>query len=263
MADDRKKGSGVCYLFVGILFVVLIVFVYLGYKKYGSDFFKLTEKQPEPHDIEVEFGPVIFGKVQQEKKLIVMEQDVFITKKLLEEGCIKLPVFKKTEDAVLCGIGTYTVDLSKLDKSCISENKSDKTIVITIPKPELNVTFSSQKSRFLDTKNGLLSWGDLKMSMSEQQELISDAEQSLKDKLLDDPVAIEQSEKYAKSSVKDIYQPIVNKLVDDKLKEDNDAYERPVYYTVQVVFDNSESSDTAQSTETSDQAAESTTSETE
>jgi hypothetical protein len=263
MADDRKKGSGVCYLFVGILFVVLIVFVYLGYKKYGSDFFKLTEKQPEPHDIEVEFGPVIFGKVQQEKKLIVMEQDAAVPYEMTENGPFKWSVFKKTEAAVFYGIGTYTVDLSKLDENCIKENKSNKTIVITISKPELEVKFIPEKSKFFDTKNGLLSWGDLKLKPEEMQITEVKAKKLIEDKFKNNATAKAQSEKYAKSSVKDIYQPIVNKLVDDKLKEDNDAYERPVYYTVQVVFDNSESSDTAQSTETSDQAAESTTSETE
>jgi len=188
----------------------------------------------EPFSVSVDFGSVLKEEAKQEKSLTVMTQDLSVSENTSKEGLFGWSVFRQTQAAVFHGESRYEVDLAQLSDDSFTVDEENHVITITVPYPTLSVEYLPEESEFFDTANGLLTFGEMKLSLEEANELAVLAKEKLQTSAESDTEMWEMAEKYAKMSVRDIYQPVVNAAVNAAVEEAGSAYAMPVVYTVQV-----------------------------
>lgn len=86
------------------------------------------------------------------------------------------------------------------------------TVHIKIPDAELEpININENDIEFGDVERGLLGIGKMSMTPEQQQEVQSEARNKMMEKLEADNTA-EEAERFAKLSVWEIYQPIINQV---------------------------------------------------
>ena len=145
-----------------------------------------------------------------------------------------LPVFKQTKAIIFHGEGTYFVDLSSLSSNDFVIDNDKRTITIYIPKPELSVKLLPDETEFFDSSNGTLRFGEMEITPETMTTLETQGIERITETLKSDAIAWETAEKFAKMSVKEIYEPLVVAQVDAAVKNAADEYAIPAYYTIFV-----------------------------
>ena len=157
-----------------------------------------------------DFQDAILGDSQQLKKLTVFEIEVSDAVQLTNTGLANLKIFSKTQLLTYKGKASYTVDLGKLSKDDITLDEEALTVHIKIPGPELEpINIDENDIEFGDVERGLLGIGKMSMTPEQQQEVQSEARTKMMEKLEAENTA-EEAERFAKLSVWEIYQPIIN-----------------------------------------------------
>lgn len=157
-----------------------------------------------------DFQNAILGDSQQLKKLEVFTQDVSEAVQLTKTGLANLKVFSKTQLLTYKGTATYTVDLGELSKDDITLDEEELTVHIKIPSPVLEpININEDDIEFGDVDRGLLGIGKMSMTPEESKEVVSEARNKMMEKLEEEKTA-EEAERFAKLSVWEIYQPIIN-----------------------------------------------------
>lgn len=203
----------------------------------GSGSIEIVQ-QKVPYVIDVDFAPVLLNEAQLEKKLIIMTQKATVSEKATKNGLFGLPVFKQTQAIIFHGEGTYTVDLSALSSDDFVINKEDKTISIYIPKPQLTVNLLESETEFFDSSNGSLRFGEMKITPEYMTSLQTEGKERITEVLESDEKAWDTAIKFAKLSVKEIYEPIVAAQIELALQNAADEYAIPVYYKIIVEIKN-------------------------
>lgn len=101
----------------------------------------------------------------------------------------------------------------------------------------MEVNYLPEKTEFFNASNGLLRFGDMKISAEDMNTIASTAMQQLKDEADSRTNDYETAKKFACLSVKEIYEPLIRKLEDAIVKEKNDIYAIPINYDIRVVID--------------------------
>ena len=159
-----------------------------------------------------DFQEAILGDSEQLKKLEVFETEVSDAVQLTNTGLANLKVFTKTQLLTYKGTATYTVDLGELSKDDITLDEEKMTVHIKIPDAELEpININENDIEFGDVERGLLGIGKMSMTPEQQQEVQSEARNKMMEKLEADNTA-EEAERFAKLSVWEIYQPIINQV---------------------------------------------------
>ena len=159
-----------------------------------------------------DFQEAIIGDSEQLKKLEVFETEVSDAVQLTNTGLANLKVFTKTQLLTYKGTATYTVDLGELSKDDITLDEEKMTVHIKIPDAELEpININENDIEFGDVERGLLGIGKMSMTPEQQQEVQSEARNKMMEKLEADNTA-EEAERFAKLSVWEIYQPIINQV---------------------------------------------------
>ncbi len=109
-----------------------------------------------------------------------------------------------------------------------------RTITIYIPKPELSVKLLPDETEFFDSSNGTLRFGEMEITPETMTTLETQGIERITGTLKSDAIAWETAEKFAKMSVKEIYEPLVVAQVDAAVKNAADEYAIPAYYTIIV-----------------------------
>ena len=169
-----------------------------------------------------DFEEAILGDSEKLKKLEVYSQEVSDAVTVTDTGFLNWGVFTKMKLITFNGTAVYTVDLSQLRKSDISFNEEEKIITLKIPHPKQEpLNIPEDQIKFGDTTNGLLAFGDIKMTPEQHSQIQSEARQKMQEKL-DSSNAMDNADRFAVLSVWEMYSPIVKGVAKD--------------YSLEVVF---------------------------
>ena len=159
-----------------------------------------------------DFQEAILGDSEQLKKLEVYTTDISGAATLVDTGLANLKVFTKTQLLNYKGTVTYTVDLGKLSKDDITLDEEAMTVHIKIPhamQEEINI--NEKDLEVGDVERGLLGIGEISMTPEESQKVQTEARNKMQEKL-DEENVIAEADRFAKMSVWEIYQPIIDKV---------------------------------------------------
>lgn len=165
-------------------------------------------------DIQVDFSEVLLSKHEETRKLIVTTQEATVSTTLTDRLVKQLDFsfLKKSQDVSYTGTGYFVVDLDKLTKQDILENKKDKTITIQIKHAYLQaIEIDPEKVIIDEVKEGLLARGDIKLTVSDYNTI----EVELKNRLyeaFDTAENGQKANKIAQKMVKEIYEPLVKAI---------------------------------------------------
>lgn len=173
-----------------------------------------------------DFSDAILGEASEQQELVVMEQQLKVPATITDAGLFDLSIFSKVKTVTYAGTGVYTVDLKGLDEDSIAVDNEARTVTITIPHPTLAyIQPDLEKTEFQDTERGLLTFGDLKLTTEQQNELSIQVESAMRERLNEEDM-LELADKYAKLKTWDTFQPLVTSVSDQ--------------YTVLMKFDDEE-----------------------
>ena len=191
-------------------------------------------QQKVPYVVEVDFTPVLLDEAQFEKKLIIMTQRASAAEIANKPGLWNIPVFKQTKAIIFHGEGTFSIDMSSLSSSDFVIDNDKKTITIFIPKPQLSVKLLPNETEFFDSSNGVLRFGEMQITPEAMTTLESEGIAKITETLEADTNTWETARKFAKLSVKEIYEPLVMAQVNAAVQNADDEFAIPAYYTISV-----------------------------
>ena len=193
-------------------------------------------QQKVPYVVEVDFTPVLLNESQLEKKLVIMTQKASASVVAKKPGLWSIPAFKQTQAIIFHGEGTFFVDLSSLSGDDFAIDNEQRTIRITIPRPQLSVTLLPEDTEFFEPSNGVLRFGEMELTPEAMTTLQTEGIAKISETLNADTSTWETAGRYAKLSVKEIYEPLVAAQVDAAVRNADDEYAIPAYYTIDVEF---------------------------
>ncbi|MCQ2512188.1 MAG: DUF4230 domain-containing protein [Lachnospiraceae bacterium] len=171
----------------------------------------------------VEFKNAILGEAVQKQELIVFEQLLTVSTTISKAGLFNFPLFSKMKNIVYYGTGVYTIDLSKLKEDDIDVDMENNIVNIRIPHSCLQYIIPDiNKTEFEDTEKGFLSFGDIKLTSEEQNQIQQAAVNTMRDSLIQNALFV-MADNHATNVVWQLFQPAVNKI--------------SPYFSVVVTFD--------------------------
>ncbi len=191
-------------------------------------------QQKVPYVVHVDFQPVLLGEAKLEKKLLILTQKATALQIAKKDGLFSIPVFKQTKGIIFHGEGSYYVDLSSLSSDDFEIDDDKRIITIMIPRPQLSVKLLTEETEFLDSSNGMLRFGEMEITPEMMTTLETQGIERITEILESDTSAWDTAVRYAKLSVKELYEPLVIAQVDEAVKNAADEYAIPAYYTISV-----------------------------
>lgn len=165
--------------------------------------------------VQVDFYDVIIGKHEEVRKLIVGTQETTVSTKLTDRLIEILDVgfLKKTQKVSYTGKGYFVVDLDGMTRNDVLVDKANNTITILIDHAYLQaVEIDPEKIIIDEVKEGLLAWGDIKLTVSDYNAI----EKDLRNRMVETfntAKNAQEADDNALRMVKEIYEPVV-KAVD-------------------------------------------------
>lgn len=160
-----------------------------------------------------DFAEVLLGDGSDLKKLEVLTYKVSDVTTITSAGLGDLSIFSKTKAVTYNGTAVYTVDLRMLNASNFEVDQESRVLKIKIPHAQLEpLNIQSKDIEFGETENGLLSFGELKLTVEEMAQIQTAAQEKMEQKLLDENI-LEQADRFAKVAVFETYQPLLSKMV--------------------------------------------------
>ena len=165
--------------------------------------------------VQVDFYDVIIGKHEEVHKLIVSAQETTVSVKLTDRLIEVLDVgfLKKTQKVSYTGTGYFVVDLDDLTRNDVLIDKENKIVTISIAHSYLEaIEIDPEKIMIDEVKEGLLAWGDIKLTVSDYNAIERDLKNRMEASLYTAQNA-QVADDNALRMVKEIYEPVV-KAVD-------------------------------------------------
>lgn len=137
---------------------------------------------PDVQEISKKFmtEETLVNEIQRKQELITLE--VQMTEKvILSDSWGSLDIFKKLQSINYSGTGTYTVDLSSLKAENITIDDKLKKVTVKVAPPTIKgVSINEEKTEYQTPENGLLRFGEIRLTPEENQMLL----QNIKEKML-------------------------------------------------------------------------------
>ena len=165
--------------------------------------------------VQVDFYDVIIGKHEEVRKLIVSTQEATVSTKLTDRLIEILDVgfLKKTQKVSYTGEGYFVVDLDRLTREDVLIDKNNKTVTILIEHAYLQaVDINPEKVIIDEVREGLLAWGDIKLTVSDYNAI----EKDLRNRMVAEfntALNAQEADDNALCMVREIYESVV-KAVD-------------------------------------------------
>lgn len=175
------------------LLFLLIVFTFLGFCAYyraliipnSYDKGSLIPTLQTP-SIKYLTEEIVINKIQNTEKIIPFETELSESI-IIDASWGDLDLFRKIKKIQYLGKGSYSLDLSTLDKSQVNIDKLNKRITLYIEKPKLNsVSLMNDKTLYETTSNGPLRFGEIKLSAEELNLIEKEALNRMEKKMHDD-----------------------------------------------------------------------------
>ena len=164
--------------------------------------------------VQIDFSDVIMGSEKESRKLIVYEQEATVSTQLTDSLIKKLDLdwLKKTQKVSYTGKGYFVVDLDKLTKKDVMEDRSKKQITIKIDHAYLEAIKINPEDIIIDeVKESFLAKGDIKLSVEDYNIIERELKTKMEDKF---NVASngQKADDIALKMVKEVYEPIVKAI---------------------------------------------------
>jgi hypothetical protein len=185
-----------------------------GIEQIDIDSIYLTES-----GVQVDLAEIIVGTQKETRKLIVSTQEATVSTKLTERLIEQLDFqfMKKTQAVTYKGTGYFVVDLDKLTKDYIIDDKKNKTLTIKIEHAYLqDITVDPEKIIIDEVKEGLLARGAIKLTVKDYNEIEKDLRKRLEN-AFNTVENGQTADANALQMVKAVYKPIV-KAIDSSYK---------------------------------------------
>jgi hypothetical protein len=152
----------------------------------------------------------ILNELQNKQELIPLELD--LTEKVtINDSWGEIEFFKKLQNVYLVAKGIYSLDLSQISSDNISLSSAKKSIIINAPKPTVKViTIDEQKTIYETTQNGILRFGEIKLTPSEYQRLLYKAKSIMNEKMYSSDL-YEQAINSSEWALKNLIQALLGK----------------------------------------------------
>lgn len=165
-------------------------------------------------DVEVNFSDVLLSNQQETRKLIVSTQEGTVTTLLTDRLINKLDFdfLKKTQTVSYTGTGYFVVDLDKLTKDNVIDDKDKKILTIRIDHAYLQAIEINPDNIIIDdVKEGLLARGDIELSVKDYNAIEKELRTRLEEKF-DTASNGQVADDNAIKMVKEVYEPIVKAI---------------------------------------------------
>ena len=163
---------------------------------------------------EIDFQNALLGDPVAKQELIVMEQPVEVESQI-SQALANISLFQKTKVIHSVGTGVYTVDMSRVSSDKIAVDMDARTVTVTIPHAALQyINIDPTKTEFEDTQNAILAFGELKMTL-EQEELLDISIQEAMREELETDAQFAMADEYAKAQVYEVFYPLISAISDE------------------------------------------------
>jgi len=214
-SSKKQSGGFIKGVILGIV-IGLVIGIFVGPNLLTST----LENSKEDADVLIDetflgytaldFKQAILGEATQKQELIVMEQPLEIETTITKAGLGNLEIFSKVKNVSFSGNGIFTVDLSKISEDTIDVDEENKIVTIYIPHAKLyEVVPNLDNMKFEDTEKGLLAFGDISLTMEDQNELEKSVKQAMQDKLNQQDI-LDNADEFAIMKSWEIFRPLVN-----------------------------------------------------
>lgn len=171
----------------------------------------------EDSGVQVDFSEIIIGNEKETRKLIVLEQEaaatVQLSKSLIDK--IDFDLIKTTQEVSYTGKGYFVVDLDKLTKENIVEDKEKKIITIQIGHAYLqNVEIDPNEVQIGEIQKGVLGKGKIELTVSDYNTIEKNLKEEM-EKHLNIAENGQKADDIALKMVKEVYEPII-KAIDSR-----------------------------------------------
>lgn len=167
-----------------------------------------------PSGVEVNFSDVILSRQNETRKLIVRTQNGTVSTKLTDRliNQLDFDFMKKTQNVSYTGTGCFVVDLDRLTAANVVEDKEKKTVTIRIGHAYLeSIDINPNNIIIDDVKEGLLAWGDIKLTVADYNTIERELRARLEEKF-DTASNGQAADEAALRMVKEVYEPVVKAI---------------------------------------------------
>ena len=136
-------------------------------------------------DIKISIKDSIINKVHNTNKIIPLELELSQSVSI-DNSWGDLGILKKYKNITYFATCSYMIDLSKISSNDIFIDSINKTISITVPKPEIYlIDFNYDKIQYEESINGLLRFGDILIRPEDSIQIENDVKTKLEEKMLE------------------------------------------------------------------------------
>lgn len=220
MRDRNKVLTITCYV-LGIAIVAMLLWGLVNEKKVFKDTYSDGIEQIDLDTIylhgskaEVDFSEILIGTQEETRKLIVSTQEATVSTELTSKLIRRLDFdfLKKTQKVSYTGKGYFVVDLDKLTKNNIIQDKQKKTITIKINHAYLQaIEIDPEKIIIDEVKEGLLARGDIKLTVQDYNAIEKELRNRMEEKF-DTAENGQKADAIALQMVKEVYEPVVKAI---------------------------------------------------
>ncbi len=167
-----------------------------------------------PSGVEVNFSDIILSRQNETRKLIVRTQNGTVSTKLTDRliNQLDFDFMKKTQNVSYTGTGCFVVDLDRLTAANVVEDKEKKTVTIRIGHAYLeSIDINPNNIIIDDVKEGLLAWGDIKLTVADYNTIERELRARLEEKF-DTAANGQAADEAALRMVKEVYEPVVKAI---------------------------------------------------
>ena len=197
-----------------LIVICVILGLFLGYRLFvGPKKEKATWVVPNINNVskKLSLEEALVHEIHQEQDLITLSVDMS-EKVILDNSWGDLSIFKKLQTVNFFGKGIFTVDLSKLQSEKISVDSKSNKITVKVPAPTIKaIDIDNKKTTYQDPDNGLLRFGEIKLTPAEGETMQSTVKEKMVKKLSED----EYKEK-AKKSTEEIITKLVQNIMNSE-----------------------------------------------
>lgn len=218
---NKRIISNIVAAFLGI---VLLIVVIVGVKSKndsihtgisdGIEKIDLNTIELKHSNVEVSFSDAIVSNHNETRKLIVSTQNGTVTTQLTDRLIKQLDFdfLKKTQTVSYTGTGYFVVDLDKLTKDNVIEDKDKKIITIRIDHAYLQAIEINPDNIIIDeVKQGLLARGDIELSVKDYNAIEKELRTRLESKF-NTAANGQKADDTAIKMVREVYEPIIKAI---------------------------------------------------
>lgn len=157
-----------------------------------------------------DFAEPVITKGNSQAKLVVYEVELHEITTLTESGLFNWSAFSKSQCLTYYATGQYTIELEGITVDDIEVDNEKQVVTIKVPGVVLdNIIIDNMEAG--DTVNGILTFGEIKLTAQQSNDVEVKAKETMRTKLEADEY-LEKAEKYGKLAVKDIYLPVIRSI---------------------------------------------------